>query len=50
LRKLGSFLSIPMDGLTGRPLEPDKLSDKEKNAIDMIMTALSLILKLFIRL
>lgn len=50
LGKLGRFLSIPMDSFTWRPLEPEKLSDKEKSALDMILTAVSLILRFFVRI
>ena len=50
LGKLGRFLSIPMDSVTWRPLEPEKLSDKEKSTIDLILTAMSLILRYFIHL
>ena len=49
LGKLGRFLSIPTDSVTWRPLEPEKLSEKEKSALDMILTAMSLILRFFIR-
>jgi Zn-finger nucleic acid-binding protein len=48
LGKLGSFLSTPVNSVSWQPLEPDKLTDKEKNAFDLIMTALNLILRLFI--
>jgi Zn-finger nucleic acid-binding protein len=49
LGKLGSFLSTPLDSVTWRPLEPDKLSEKENNTLDLILNALSLILRVFIR-
>ncbi len=50
LGKLGSFLSTPVDTLSWRPLEPEKLSDKEKTAYSLITTALSLILRFFVRI
>jgi Zn-finger nucleic acid-binding protein len=50
LGKLGRFLSIPIDSVTWRPLEPETISDKEKSALDMILTAVSLILRFFIRI
>jgi Zn-finger nucleic acid-binding protein len=49
LGKLAKFLSTPMDNLTLRPLEPDKLSEKEKSVIDTIVGALLVVLRLFIR-
>jgi uncharacterized protein len=48
--KLGKFLSIPVDEATEQPLEPDKLSDKEKMAYNMVLTTLRLILRFFIRI
>jgi len=50
LGKLGSFLSTPMDSLTWRPLEPEKLSAGEKTALNMILNTLSLVLRFFIRI
>jgi len=50
LGKLGKFLSTPMDSLTWQPLQPEKLSDKEKGAVNLILTALSLILRFFVRI
>ena len=50
LGKVGRFLSTPADIVTGRPLEPHQLSEKEKNAYDLIMTAMSLIFRFFIRI
>jgi Zn-finger nucleic acid-binding protein len=50
LAKLGKFLSTPMDSTTWQPLEPEKLSEKEKNAIDLIMNALLAVLGFFIRI
>ncbi len=50
LGKLGRFLSTPMDSMTWRPLEPDRLSEKEKNAIDFIINTLLVILRFFIRI
>jgi Zn-finger nucleic acid-binding protein len=47
LGQVGKFLSMPVDETTWRPLEPEKLSDKEKNAYDMIIGALLGILRLF---
>jgi Zn-finger nucleic acid-binding protein len=48
--KLGKFLSMPVDQITGLPLEPDKLSDDEKTAYNLVMTALNLIFRFFIRI
>ena len=50
LGKLGRFLSTPMDNITWRPLEPDQLSEKEKNAMNLIINALLVILRFFIRI
>jgi Zn-finger nucleic acid-binding protein len=50
LEKLGNFLSMPINSVTWQPLEPEKLSEKEKNAFDLIMTALSIILRFFTRI
>ncbi|MFC1910349.1 zf-TFIIB domain-containing protein [Chloroflexota bacterium] len=50
LGKLGRFLSTPMDSMTWRPLEPEQLSEKEKNAINLIINALLVILRFFIRI
>jgi Zn-finger nucleic acid-binding protein len=50
LGKLGKFLSTPLDNTTGRPLEPDRLSEGEQNTINMILNALVLILRIFIRI
>ena len=50
LGKLGKFLSTPMDSLTWRPLEPEKLSEKEKGAINMIINTLLIVLRCFIRI
>jgi Zn-finger nucleic acid-binding protein len=49
LGKLGKFLSTPMDSATMQPLEPDKISEKEKGAIGLILNALLLILRFFLR-
>ena len=48
--KVGRFLSTPMDIVTRRPLEPKQLSEKERNAFDLIITAISLIFRFFIRI
>jgi Zn-finger nucleic acid-binding protein len=50
LGKLGRFLSIPVDSVTWQPLEPETLSDKEKSAFNLILTAVSLIFRYFIRI
>jgi Zn-finger nucleic acid-binding protein len=50
LGNLGRFLSIPMDSTTGRPLEPDKLSEKDQNAINLILGVLTTVLRFFIRI
>ena len=47
---LGRFLSTPMDNVAWRPLEPDRLSEKEKNAMNLISNVLLVILRLFIRI
>jgi Zn-finger nucleic acid-binding protein len=49
LGELGRFLSTPLDNMTWQPLEPEKLSEKEKNAFNLIMTAISLIFRFFMR-
>jgi Zn-finger nucleic acid-binding protein len=49
LGRLGKFLSTPLDSTTWRPLEPDRLSEKEKSSLNLILNALSLVLRLFIR-
>jgi|WetSurMetagenome_2_1015567.scaffolds.fasta_scaffold422502_1 uncharacterized protein len=48
--KMGKFLSMPVDQATWQPMEPDKLSEKERNAYNLVMTALTLILRFFIRI
>ncbi len=50
LGRLGSFLSTPVDSVSGRPLEPNQLSEKENGALNLIMNVLPLILRFFIRL
>jgi Zn-finger nucleic acid-binding protein len=50
LGKLGKFLSTPMDSVTWRPLEPEKLSVKEETTINVILNALSIILRIFLRI
>jgi Zn-finger nucleic acid-binding protein len=50
LGKVGSFLSIPVDSATWRPQKPEQLSEKERNAFDLIMTTISLIFRLFVRI
>ncbi len=50
LGRLGKFLSTPVDTMTGQPLEPEKMSDQEKRAFDLIISALSIILRLFLRI
>ena len=50
LGKLGKFLSTPMDSMTWRPVEPERLSEKEKNAIDLLTNSLLGILRFFIRI
>lgn len=47
LGKVGTFLSTPIDQMTWSPLEPEKLSEKEKGAFDIIISALTVILRLF---
>jgi len=50
LGKVGRFLSTPVDVMSWRPQEPERLSEKERNAFDIIMTAISLITRFFIRM
>jgi uncharacterized protein len=50
LGKLGQFLSIPMDPYTWKPLEPEKMSEKEQTALNTVLNAVSLILRFFIRI
>ena len=50
LGKLGRFLSTPLDSSTLRPLEPDKLSEKEESALNLILNVLTVILRIFIRI
>ena len=50
LGNLGKFLGTPMDSMTWRPAEPEKLSEKEKNSINSITNALTTILRFFIRI
>jgi Zn-finger nucleic acid-binding protein len=50
LGNLGRFLSTPVDSLSWRPLEPDRLSDKEKNVYGLILNVLSIVLRFFIRI
>jgi Zn-finger nucleic acid-binding protein len=49
LGRLGQFLSTPLDTTTWRPLAPDKLSDKENTALNMVLNVVSLLLRYFIR-
>ena len=48
LGNLGKFLSTPMDSTTWQPLEPDKLSEKEKSTIDIALNILMVLLRFFI--
>ncbi len=48
LGNLGKFLSTPMDSTTWLPLEPDKLSEKEKSTIDIALNILMVLLRFFI--
>jgi Zn-finger nucleic acid-binding protein len=50
LGKLGKFLSTPLDSVTWRPMEPDRLSVKEESALNLVLNALSIILRVFIRI
>ena len=50
LGKVGRFLSTPVDVMSWRPQEPEQLSEKERNAFDIIMTAITLITRFFIRI
>ena len=47
LGQVGKFLSTPVDPATLQPLEPEKLSEKEKNAYNTIIGALLGVLRLF---
>jgi uncharacterized protein len=50
LGRLGTFLSTPLDQVTLRPQESRHLSDVEINAFNIIINALSVVLRLFIRI
>jgi hypothetical protein len=50
LGRLGTFLSTPVDQTTWRPQESTHLSDKEINTFNIIINALAVILRLFIRI
>jgi Zn-finger nucleic acid-binding protein len=50
LEKLGKFLSMPLDSQTWRPLESEKLSEKEGAALSLVLNVVSLILRFFVRL
>jgi uncharacterized protein len=50
LGRLGTFLSTPLDQTSWRPQESAHLSDKEINAFNIILNALAVILRLFIRI
>ena len=50
LENLGRFLSTQLDPVTWSPLDPDQLSDKEHGAFNVVINAVSLLLRLFIRL
>lgn len=49
LGKAARFLSTPADNVTWRPLEPEKLSEKEKSTFNLMINALFTILRLFVR-
>jgi Zn-finger nucleic acid-binding protein len=49
LGRLAKFLSTPLDA-SGHPQSPDQLSEKENNALSLIMTALTLVLRFLIRI
>lgn len=48
LGNLGKFLNTPMDSATWQPLEPDKLSEKERNTINVALNILFVLLRFFI--
>jgi uncharacterized protein len=50
LGRLGRFLSTPLDRTTWRPLEPEKLTEKEQISLNLILNALTVILRYFIRI
>jgi uncharacterized protein len=50
LGTLGKFLSTPLDPNTWRPLEPEKLTEKEEISLNLILNALTVILRYFIRI
>lgn len=50
LGRLGRFLSTPLDRTTWRPLEPEKLTEKEQISLNVILNALTIILRYFIRI
>jgi hypothetical protein len=49
LGRLGKFLSIPLDESTWRPLEPEKLSDGEQNALNLVLNAVRAVLGALVR-
>jgi Zn-finger nucleic acid-binding protein len=49
LGTLGKFLSTPLDPNTWRPLEPEKLTEKEEISLNLILNALTVILRYFIK-
>lgn len=49
LGKLAKFLSAPVDPLTMRPYESDKLSPKEERALNFTLNILVMILNIFLR-
>jgi len=50
LGRLGKFLSTPLDSFTWRPLEPERLSREEESVLNLILNAVTIILRFFIRL
>jgi Zn-finger nucleic acid-binding protein len=47
--RLGNFLSTPVDSMTWRPLEPERMTEKEHAAFNMVINAVTILLRLFIR-
>jgi Zn-finger nucleic acid-binding protein len=50
LGKLGKFLSTPLDSTSWSPLEPQKLSEKEGTALNLILNVVSIILRYFVHI
>jgi len=49
VQNLGRFLSTPMDPLTWKPLEPEKMSEKERTALNTVLSVVNLLLRYLVR-